>query len=84
MVYLYITQLHLGVINKGVYNMKFVNGSVYRCVASSSVAYTKGDKYTVYLNDDEKKCMVGNDGLEDKCSNLISSFELVNGNSALK
>lgn len=45
------------------------------CIKSHSPAYTEGRSYTVYQNDEGWRCLMGDDGLEDIISMLVSSFK---------
>lgn len=57
-------------------NTKFKEGDTVMCIKSASVAYTEGQTYEVYKNDKGWLCITGDDGLEDICSMLVSSFKL--------
>ena len=44
------------------------------CSMSASCAYTAGKRYGVFKNEKDWTCIKGDDGLEDICSMLVSSF----------
>ena len=54
--------------------MKFKSGDKIICTSSTSCAYTVGKVYEVYLNNNEWKCLKGDDGLEDLLSLTLSTF----------
>ena len=54
--------------------MKFKAGDELVCTNSASFAYTKGGFYDVYVNEKGFKCLLGNDGLEDLLSMVVSTF----------
>lgn len=56
-------------------NNSFREGDIVVCTKSESVAYTKGKPYEVYRNNDDRLCLMGDDGLEDLVALLVSSFE---------
>ncbi len=55
---------------------KASEGQQYRCVKSSSCAYTEGVVYDVVI-ENERKYLRADDGLLDLTSLLVSTFELV-------
>lgn len=56
---------------------KWRSGVEYVCTLSKSVGYKKGNVYKSYTNDDKQICLKGEDGFEDLCVMLVSSFEEV-------
>ena len=58
-------------------------GTLMECTHSESIAYTKGQTYTVVENEfgqSKVKGLVGNDGLLDPFSLLCSSFKVADAN----
>lgn len=53
----------------------FEVGDELMCISSASCAYTKGKTYEVYANHQGKKCLMGDDGLEDPIKSLVSVFK---------
>lgn len=54
--------------------MKIEAKKKYVCTKSASPGYKKGSVYEAYLNKEGRLCFMGDDGFEDICSNLISTF----------
>jgi len=52
-------------------------GDILQCTSSASCAYTAGETYEVYANEHGRKCLKGDDGLEDIFSMLLSTFKVV-------
>ena len=52
-------------------------GQVVECIHSASNAYTKGKKYKVVEDYLGRRCLIGDDGLEDLLSMLVSEFRMV-------
>ena len=58
-------------------------GTLMECTHSESIAYTKGQTYTVVENEfgqSKVKGLVGNDGLFDPFSLICSSFKVADAN----
>ena len=58
-------------------------GTLMECTHSESIAYTKGQTYTVVENEfgqSKVKGLVGNDGLFDPFSLILSSFKVADAN----
>ena len=58
-------------------------GTLMECNHSESIAYTKGQTYTVVegeFGQSEVKGLVGNDGLFDPFSLILSSFKVADAN----
>ena len=58
-------------------------GTLMECTHSESIAYTKGQTYTVVENEfvqNKVKGLVGNDGLFDPFSLILSSFKVADAN----
>lgn len=62
---------------------KFKVGTLLECTHSESIAYTKGEVYTVVeeeFGQGKAKGLVGNDGLFDSFSLILSSFKVADPN----
>ena len=62
---------------------KFKVGTLLECTNSESIAYTKGEVYKVVENDfgqGKAKGLIGNDGLFDPFSLILSSFKVADAN----
>ena len=62
---------------------KFKVGTLLECTHSESIAYTKGEVYTVVeeeLGQSKVKGLIGNDGLFDPFSLILSSFKVAGTN----
>lgn len=57
--------------------MKVKNGDKVVCLISASPAYTVGKEYTVTVNHRRQRGLIGDDGLFDHWSLLISEFRHV-------
>ena len=58
-------------------------GTLMECIHSESIAYTKGQTYTVVegeFGQSKAKGLVGNDGLFDPFSLILSSFKVADAN----
>lgn len=58
-------------------------GTLMECVHSESIAYTKGQTYTVVESEfgqNKVKGLIGNDGLFDPFSLICSSFKVADAN----
>ena len=58
-------------------------GTLMECTHSESIAYTKGEVYTVVeeeLGQSKVKGLIGNDGLFDPFSLILSSFKVADAN----
>ena len=58
-------------------------GTLMECTHSESIAYTKGQTYTVVegeFGQSRVKGLVGNDGLFDPFSLILSSFKVADAN----
>ena len=58
-------------------------GTLMECVHSESIAYTKGQTYTVVESEfgqSKVKGLIGNDGLFDPFSLICSSFKVADAN----
>lgn len=58
-------------------------GTLMECTHSESIAYTKGQTYTVVENEfgqSKAKGLIGNDGLFDPFSLILSSFRVADPN----
>jgi len=54
---------------------KFESGEPVVCIKSASPGYKLNHVYTPYKNDKGIVCLKGDDGFEDMCSMLVSSFK---------
>lgn len=54
---------------------KFAAGRAYVCTKSASPGYKEGKIYIAYDNDNGYTCLMGDDGFEDLCSMLVSTFK---------
>ena len=62
---------------------KFKVGTLLECTHSESIAYTKGELYTVVeeeFGQGKVKGLIGNDGLFDPFSLILSSFKVADAN----
>ena len=62
---------------------KFKVGTLLECTHSESIAYTKGEVYTVVeeeFGQGKSKGLIGNDGLFDPFSLICSSFKVADTN----
>ena len=66
-------QLKKSVTSGGV-TFKWKEGMTVRCNKSHSVGYTEGSKYMVYKDENGYHCLTADDGLEDLCVMLVSTF----------
>lgn len=57
--------------------MKWEVGKSYRCIKSASCAYTEGNVYECYENNQGHRVLMGDDNLEDFVSLVLSSFKEV-------
>lgn len=64
-------------VKKPTNTVRFKEGDTIVCIKSNSVAYTENKTYEVYKNDKGWTCILGDDGLEDPVSMLVSSFRKV-------
>lgn len=58
-------------------------GTLMECINSESIAYTKGQTYTVVENEfgqNKVKGLIGNDGLFDPFSLICSAFKVADPN----
>lgn len=58
---------------------KFKEGDLLVCIKSASPAYTEGKTYEVFINDKGWKCLMGDDGLQDIMSMMVSVFKKTSG-----
>ena len=62
---------------------KFKVGTLLECIKSESLFYNKGQTYKVVENDfgqGKAKGLIGNDGLFDPFSLILSSFKVADAN----
>ena len=62
---------------------KFKVDTLLECTHSESIAYTKGEVYTVVeeeFGQSKVKGLIGNDGLFDPFSLILSSFKVADAN----